>query len=154
MASCWQVGRNSKKATQKACKIFIDLEVHLSSIFHRFWLGFGRILEPSWLPKSIKNWIKMLTKFLLEFWSVLERFLLNFASKLEGRETKKLWFSLGFLAFLLFRPTCQQEAIWSIFYSTWPSTWHWKSTKNPPKSLPESIKIQSKITYKIWSLFL
>ena len=55
------------KAFQKTYKIFIDLEVHLSSIFHRFWPGFGRILEPSWPPKSIKNYIKMLTKFLLEF---------------------------------------------------------------------------------------
>ena len=51
------------KASQKTYKIFIDLKVHLTSIFHRFWPGFGRILDPSWPPKSIKNWIKMLTKF-------------------------------------------------------------------------------------------
>ena len=45
-----------------------------------------------------------------------------------------------FLAFWLFRPTCQQEAIWSIFWSTWPSTWHQKSTKNPLERLLTSIK--------------
>ena len=45
-----------------------------------------------------------------------------------------------FLAFWLFRPTCQEEAIWSIFWSTWPSTWHPKPTKNQPKRLPKSIK--------------
>ena len=66
--------------------------------FPRFLAGFWRILDPSWPPKSMKKWIKMLTKFLLEFWSVWVRFLLNFASKLEGRENQKLWKTLwGFL---------------------------------------------------------
>ena len=33
--------KSHEKATQKAYKILIDLEVHLSSIFHRFWEAFG-----------------------------------------------------------------------------------------------------------------
>ena len=44
-----------------------------------------------------------------------------------------------FLAFCWFRPTYQQEAIWSNIWSTWPSTWTPKSTKNPLKRLPKSI---------------
>ena len=44
-----------------------------------------------------------------------------------------------FLAFWLLRPTYQQEATWSISWSTWPSTWSPKSTKNPLKRLPKSI---------------
>ena len=44
-----------------------------------------------------------------------------------------------FLAFWLLRPTYQQEAIWSNIWSTWPSTWLPKSTKNPLKRLPKSI---------------
>ena len=59
--------KSHQKAIQNTYKILIDLEVHLASIFHRCWQVFGSILEPSWLPKSIKNWIKMLTNFLLEF---------------------------------------------------------------------------------------
>ena len=65
----------------------------------------------------------MLTKFLLEFWSVLGRFFDNFASKMEGRETKKLGKTSGLKDFLLFRPTRHQEAIWLIFWLTWPSNW-------------------------------
>ena len=43
------------KASQKTYKIFIDLEVHLSSIFHRFWEAFGGFWEPCWLPRCTIN---------------------------------------------------------------------------------------------------
>ena len=45
--------KTHSKAIQKAHKILIDLEVHLSSIFHRFWPGLERIWEPTWPPKSM-----------------------------------------------------------------------------------------------------
>ena len=82
----------------------------------------------------------MLTQILLDFWWVWGRFFDNFASKLEGRGTKKPWKTLGFLAFLLFPPTCQQEATWSIFWLTWPPTGGPKPCKNVHKRLPKSIK--------------
>ena len=123
--------------------------------FDWFWgrvlMAFGPNLAPTWRPKSsqnrpkldqksIKNWVKVLINFLLDFWSLWGRFLVNFASKLEGLGTKKHWKTYGFLMFLLFRPACQQEAIWSIFWSIWPSTWSPKSTKIRPQRLPKSIK--------------
>ena len=69
-------------------------------LWGRVLLPFGANLGPTWppkpsqnrpklAPKSIKICIKMLTTFFLEFYSVWERFFVNFASKLEGRGTKK-----------------------------------------------------------------
>ena len=43
------------KAFQKTYKIFIDLEVHLSSIF----LDFGRVLEGSWTQVGLQNPLKI-----------------------------------------------------------------------------------------------
>ena len=34
--------KSHQKATQNACKILIDFDIDFSSIFHRFWEGFGR----------------------------------------------------------------------------------------------------------------
>ena len=120
-------------------------------LWGRVLLPLAPNLAPTWppkpsqnrsklVPKSIKKEIKMLTNFLLEFWLVWGRFLINFVSKLEGRGTQKLWKTYGFLVFLIFRPPCQQEAIWSILHSTWPSTWDAKSTKNRLKRLAKSMK--------------
>ena len=39
------------------------------------------------------------------------------------------------------------------FLSTWPSTWHWKSTKNPPKRLPKSRKIYKKRDHILYVVF-
>ena len=36
--------KSHQKAIQNAFKIFIVFDVHFSSIFHRFWTGFGRVL--------------------------------------------------------------------------------------------------------------
>ena len=75
-----------------------------SRFFDWFWgrvlMPFGANMVPTWppktcqnqpklVPKSIKKKIKMLTIFLLQFGSFWRRFFMNFASKLEGRGTKK-----------------------------------------------------------------
>ena len=95
----------------------------------------------------------MLTTFLLDFYSVWERFFVNFASKLEGRGTKKHWKTNSFLRFLLLRPSCQQEATWSIFWSTWHSTWDPKPIKSGAKRPSKSQKKLSKMWCKLaWHL--
>ena len=45
---------------------------------------------------------------------------------------------------LLFQPSCQQEAIWSISGSTWPPTWPPKPSRIRPKMVPKPIKNQAK----------
>ena len=124
-------------------------------MFDRFLIDFWSILEPTWPPKplqnrpkidqkSIKNRNKSLINFLIDFWWLWDRFLVDLASKLEGRGTKKHWKTNGFWAFLLFQPTCQQEATWSIFWSAWCPTWRPKLSKIPPKRPPKSIKNRTK----------
>ena len=58
--------------------------------FPRFWTGFGRMLAPSWPPKSIKNWIKMLTKFS----TILESIFYWFLLEVDPLKTLKIVFSL------------------------------------------------------------
>ena len=74
----------------------IDLEVHFSLIFHRFWEGFGRILEPSWPPKSRKIYKKKIIccmLFLIEFLLILGASWVDFwwilGAKLWAMLTKK-----------------------------------------------------------------
>ena len=89
---------------QKPLRILSGGLLKSDHIFDWLWgrvlLPFGANLGPTWPPKpsqnrpklaskSIKICIKMLTTFFLDFYSVWGRFFVNFASKLEGRGTKK-----------------------------------------------------------------
>ena len=114
-----------------------DFEVNFWSIFDRFGGVLGGSWQPSWPPRCIKNWIKMLTNFFIDFWSIWGRFFVNFASKLEGRGTNnhsKNYHMIDFLVNLALN-------------------WDPKPSKIRPKSFQKSIKKRSKKVSKIWSVF-
>ena len=79
----------------------------------------------------------MLTQFLLDFWWVWGRFFVNFASKLDGRGTKKLWKTLSFFkvfAILANLPTRGHmiDFLVNLAPNLSPKT-HQKSTQEAPK---------------------
>ncbi len=80
----------------------------------------------------------------MDFWWLWERFLVDLASKLEGPGPQNIWKTIGFAGFLLFQPSCQQEAIWSVSGPTWPPTWPPKPSRIRPKMVPKPIKNQAK----------
>ena len=86
----------------------------------------------------------MLIDFLIDFWWLLVRFFADLASKLGGPGSQKPVKTNCFLMILLFQPSCQQEAIWSISGSTWPPTWPPKPSRIRPKMVPKPIKNQAK----------
>ena len=47
--------KSHQKAIQKAYKILIDVDVHFSSIWHRFWRRFGRLLAAMLASKMHYN---------------------------------------------------------------------------------------------------
>ena len=47
--------KNHQKAIQNACEILIDVDVHFSSIWHRFWRRFGRLLAAMLASKMKYN---------------------------------------------------------------------------------------------------
>ena len=60
-APCWEAfwamlaSKSHQKAIQKAYKILIDVDVHFSSIWHRFWKRFGRLLAAMLASKTHYN---------------------------------------------------------------------------------------------------
>ena len=86
----------------------------------------------------------MLTKFLLEFWLVWVRYLLNFASKLEGRGTKKPWFSVRFFSFFAISANLPTRSHMIDFLVNLALNLalkiHQKSTQEAPKINKKSIK--------------
>ena len=127
----------------------------LTSILYRHFSDFGANLAPTWLPtwvqnrpqttkNSIKKRIKMLINFSIEFSWLLKGFFVDLASMLEGPGPQNIWKTEGFLKILLFQPSCQQEAIWSVSGPTWPPTWPPKTSRIRPKMVAKPIQNQVK----------
>ena len=74
---------------------------------------------------------------------------MNFASKLEGRGAQKIIksveLSANLVLFCYVGHLANKKPYDRFFSELGPQL----GTKNPPKSLPKTIKNQSKITYKI-----
>ena len=90
-----------RKSTQNQSGGHPKSDNFFDCFWDRVWVPFGRNLAPSWPPKpsqhraklaprSIKNWIKMRPLFCLIFDRPGIVFA-NFASKLDGRGSKKLF---------------------------------------------------------------
>ena len=113
---CFEVGGPRGQKTLKTNCFFFNIFAISANLPTRgHMIDFLANLALNLAPKIQQKMIKMLTKFLLHFSSLWGRSCVNFPSKLEGRGSQKYWKSYCFEAFLLLRPTCQQEAIWSIF---------------------------------------
>ena len=95
----------------------------------------------------------MLIDSLIDFWWLLVRFFAALASKLGGPGSQKPIKTNCFLMILLFQPSCQQEAIWSISGSTWPPTWPPKPSRIRPKMVPKPIKNQAKYKSNLYINF-
>ena len=80
-APCWEAfwamlaSKSHQKATQKAYKTLIDLDVHFSLILDRFWMCFGRVLDAMLAFKMHHN-------LSFNFERFLDRFFIDFCSKL------------------------------------------------------------------------
>ena len=92
----------------------------------------GANLGPTWRPKPSQNppqlgqkltkkSAKLLINVELDFSSPWEHFLLILLRSWKAEGAKNIETPKVFSVLLLFRPTYQEEAIRSIFWSTWPS---------------------------------
>ena len=119
---------------------------------------FFRNLVPTWLQPGRQNLpnrkLHLNSDYFFAWFLIgLGTLFCQFCLEVRRPRDPKTLKNYMFLQFFIFRPSCQQEAIWSIFWSTLPSTWDPKSTKSRPKSLPKSIHNRSKTMSKIWSVF-
>ena len=93
-------------------KNMFDFEIHFSSIFDRFWEGFGRVLGAKLASKMHQKLDQdadqIFASFLIDLGTFFYQFCFEVGRPRNQKTLKNLRF---FLAFLLFRPTCQQEAI-------------------------------------------
>ena len=121
------------------------------SFFDWFWgrvlMAFGPNLAPTWRPKpsqnrpkldqkSIKKNVKMLINFLLDSGSLWGRFLVNFASKLEGRGTKKQQKLLFLLYFCYFGQLVNKRLYDRFFGQLGPQL----EAQNPPNFDPRCLQ--------------
>ena len=122
----------------------------LRSIFHRFFIDFGRVWggfwEPCWPPRCIKNWAPILTRFLIKFWSIFIRFWQPETLIFDKQSKRNRCFWNFVIYHILFN-----------FYRLWVPCWLPKPVQNPPKINQKSaydlnIDLASNF-YRFWTDF-
>lgn len=132
------------RAIQKVIIFLIECVVGFWCHLVPTWVQLGRQnhlkIDPSWSQNPEKKGSRCWPNFCFIFHRSGNALLSIFPRSWKAEGAKSIEKLCSFIWFLLLQPTCQQEAIKSIFESTWLSTWHPKPAKNRAKRLPRSIK--------------
>ena len=155
--------KSHQKATQNACKILIDFDVHFSSIFRCFREGFGVQVGFKIHPKPLQEPLKIHSKshlvFACFFTSIFGRFFIDFSSIFDLPDLFRLtplWYETQIRAIQQFCSCCALGCPLGPMLG--PKNLDFGS-QNPFKIAPKSIKDMSNCKYflnmfgTIWGAF-